>query len=119
MPLEWRVRFGREVADRDIETEASKISATLLKHPTGFGDTEHIRIGLAWQPDHEIELHFAITVLHSRADALQQVFIRKPLVHDVPQPLGPGLRSEGETGLPCTAEDVSDVLVEAVHPLAG
>ena len=118
VPLKGCVWLRCEVADGGVEAEAAQITATLLKHPTGFGDAEHIGIGLSRKPDHEIELDLAVSVLHRRTDALQQVIVGQPLVDDVAQTLRAGFRSEGESCLACTSENVGDVLVETVHPLA-
>ena len=119
MPLEGGVGLGREVADREIQLQAAQIGAIALQIAAGFGDAQHVRIGLTGQADHEIELDLAVAVLHRRANAAQQLPIGKPLVDDVAQALAAGLRRKGEAGLAGAAKDVGDVLVEAVHPLAG
>ena len=75
MPLKGSVGLRCEVADGGVEAEAAQIAATLLKHPTGFGDAEHIGIGLSRKPDHEIELDLAVSVLHGRTDAMQEVIV--------------------------------------------
>eukprot|EP00959_Pyramimonas_sp_CCMP1952_P037729 790004-Pyramimonas_sp.AAC.2 len=50
----------------------------------------------------------------------QQFFVGKPLVDDVAQPLGASLGSEGQPALAKpTADDVCNVVVEHVDPLAG
>ena len=50
---------------------------------------------------------------------MEQVVIRKPFVDDVPQPLGPGLRREGQSGLAGSPEDVGNVVIKAIDPLTG
>ena len=119
MPLEWCVGLGREVADGDVEVETPQITTTLLKHHAGIGDAEHIGIGLSRQADHEIQLHLAVPVLHGGTNAVEQVVVGQPLVDDVAQALGTGLRRKREAGLARSAEDVGDVLIKPVHPLAG
>ena len=119
VPLERRVRLRREVADGDVEIESPKIPAALLQHHAGVRDAEHIGVRLPRQTDHEIQLDLAIAVLHGCTNAMEQVVIRKPFVDDVPQPLGPGLRREGQSGLAGSPEDVGNVVIKAIDPLTG
>ena len=119
VPLEGGVGLGREIADREIQLQTAQIGAIALQIAAGFGNAEHVGVGLTGQADHEIELDFAVAVLHRRANAAQQLPIGEPLVNDVAQALAAGLRRKGEAGLAGAAEDVGDVLVEAIHPLAG
>ena len=119
MPLEGGVGLGREIADREIQLQAAQIGAIALQIAAGFGNAEHVGVGLTGQADHEIELDLAVAVLHRRANAAQQLRVGEPLVNDVAQALAAGLRRKGEAGLAGAAKDMGDVLVEAIHPLAG
>ena len=119
VPLERRVGLGREVADREVQLQPPQVAALLLQGAAGVGDADHIGVGFTGQADHEIELHLAVAVLHGGADAPQQLRVGQPLVDDVAQALGAGFRGEGEARLAVAAKDVGDVLVEAIHPLAG
>ena len=119
MPLKRRMRLRGEIADGDVETEATQIAAAIEQHPTGLGNAEHIGIGLTRQPDHEIELHLAEAVLHCRADSIHKICIREPFVHDVSQPLGAGFRCKRQARLAGAPKDVSDVVIKTIHPLTG
>jgi len=119
VPLKRRVRLRREIADGDVEAQAPQIPATLLQHPAGLGNAEHIGIRLPRKTDHEIELDLAIAVLHRRSDPLQQVVIGQPLVDDVAQALRACFRREGQPRLAGATKNVGNVLIKAIHPLAG
>ncbi|CAI8242496.1 MAG: Uncharacterised protein [Prochlorococcus marinus str. MIT 9313] len=108
-----------EVTNRDLQVQSPKIPALLLQHLTGIGNAKHILIRFARQSDHEVELDLAKAVLHRRADPLQQVGVRQTFIDNVPQALTASLRREGETGLTSTANDVSDIIIKAIDPLAG
>ena len=118
VPLKGGVGLGREVADREIQLQPAQIPAALLQRAAGVGDAEHVVVALAGQADHEIELDLAIAGLHRRADAAQQFLVAEALVDDVAQALGAGFGGEGEPRLAGTAEDMGDVGVEAIDPLA-
>ena len=64
------MRFGSEITDGDVEIEPSQITTALLQHRASFNNSEDIGIHLPGQSDHEIELHFAVTVLHRNTDAI-------------------------------------------------
>ena len=119
VPLEGGVGLGREVGDGEVELQPAQIAALLLEGAAGVGNAEHVGVGFAGQADHEVELHLAIAALHGGADASQQLGVGETLVHDVAQALGAGLRRKGEATLAGTAQDVGDVAVETVDPLAG
>ena len=119
VPLKRGVGLGREIADRDVQVQPTQVTAALLEHHAGLGNAENIGIRLTGEADHEVQLHLAVSVLHGRADAMQQVVIGEALVDDVAESLCPGLRGEGETRFPRAAKDVGNVFIEAIHPLAG
>ena len=119
VPLERGMGLGREITDRDVELQTAEITAALLEHCAGFGDAKDIGIGFSRQTDHEIELHLAVTVLHRSADPVQQVLIGQTLVDDVAETLGSGLRRERQSRLATSPENVGDVVIKAIHPLAG
>ena len=117
VPLERGVGLGREVADGQVEFQPSQVPALLLQRPAGLGDAQNVGIRFTGQADHEIELDLAVAALHGGTNAPQQLCIRQPLIHDVPQTLGAGLGREGQTSPPGAAQDVGDVAVEAINPL--
>ena len=119
MPLKRRMRLRGEITDGDVEIEATQIAAAIEQHPTGLSNAEHIGIGLTRQSDHEIELHLAEAVLHCRADSSDKICIREAFVHDVSQPLGAGFRCKRQARLAGAPEDMSDVVIKPIHPLAG
>ena len=111
------VGLGSEIADRDVQVQATQITAALLQHHAGLSNAADIGIRLTRKADHEIQLHLAIAVLHGGADAMQQVVISQALVDDVAESLCTGLRGEGQTRFPRSAQDVRDVFIKAIHPL--
>ena len=91
----------------------------LLQAPTGGGNCEHICIGFPRQANHEIQLDLAVAGLHRRADALQQFIVGQAFVDDVAQALAAGFGGEGEAGPTGAPQDVGNIGIEAVDPLAG
>ena len=91
----------------------------LLQAPTGGGNCEHICIGFPRQANHEIQLDLAVTGLHRRADALQQFGVAEAFVDDVAQALAAGFGGEGEAGPTGAPQDVGNIGIKAVNPLAG
>ena len=121
MPLERRVGLGREVGDRQSELNplATARAALPLKPTDGFRNPQHIRIGFPGQPNHEIELDFVPTLFPGGFHAPQQFLIGQALINDVPQALGSRFRGKGQAALARAPEDIGDVLIEAIDPLAG
>ena len=83
VPLERRVGLWGEVADGDIQAQATKIATALLEHHAGVDDAQHIGIRFTGKTDHEVQLHLAVAVLHRRADAIEKVVVRQSFVDDV------------------------------------
>jgi len=119
VPLEGGVGFGGEIADGEIQLQATQVAALLLQAPAGGGNCEDIGIGFPRQADDEIQLDLAVAGLHRRADALQEFSVGQTFVDDVAQALAAGLGGEGEAGPTGAAEDVGNIGIEAVDPLAG
>ena len=119
VPLEGGVGLGGEIADGEVELQPPQITALLLQGAAGLSNAQDVGIGLPRQANHEIELDLAIAALHGGTDPPQQLGVGQALVDDVPQALGAGLGRKGQARLAGPAQDVGDVLVEAVDPLTG
>ncbi len=121
MPLERRVRLGREIGDGDIEIQAAAVGGTAfaLQPAHGFRNSQHIGVGFPRQPNHEIELDFVPTLFPGGFDALEQFGVGEAFVHNVAQALGARFRGKGQPARSRPPQHIGNVFVKAIDPLTG
>ena len=84
-----------------------------------ISDAQHVLVGFRGQAQHEIQLHGAVPPGEGRAAGLQQVLLGNVLVDHVPEPLGPGLRGEGQTGFAALGQPLHQAHGEIIRPQTG
>ena len=116
-PLEGRVRLRAEGrhARRDRQPPARRGG-----HPRGeLRDADDVLLGLARQPDHEVELQRPPPEVCEQPRGLEQLLLPVLLLDHVAQPLRPGLGGEGEARLPDAPDLLEDTRRQRVDARRG
>jgi len=90
-------------------------------HDTGcqISNAQHVLIGLRGQAQHEVQLHGVVAPGKGRAAGLKQILLGDIFIDDIPQPLGTGLRGEGQAALAALGQPLHQVHGEVVRPQTG
>mmetsp|Transcript_7023 Transcript_7023/g.19820 ORF Transcript_7023/g.19820 Transcript_7023/m.19820 type:complete len:283 (+) Transcript_7023:1175-2023(+) len=120
VPLEGCVGLWGEVRDGDVHGDVhSPLPALHLQTPDCIHNAKNVFVAFPWEANHEVQLDLVPAPLPGGLHAPEQLLISEALVDDVPQPLCACLGGKGKPAATHTVvNDVGDVVVKAVHPLA-
>ena len=124
-PLEGRkgLRHKEGRADADLALAVSLLFWYLVISDRDligkFRNCAHILLRLRGQPQHKRELYLVPAALKGHAGPLQDILSGQSLVDHIPEPLGTGLRREGQTALSHVLHLAHHIQGKGVDPQGG
>eukprot|EP00205_Picochlorum_sp_RCC944_P005008 CAMPEP_0182616094 /NCGR_PEP_ID=MMETSP1330-20130603/37125_1 /TAXON_ID=464278 /ORGANISM="Picochlorum sp., Strain RCC944" /LENGTH=288 /DNA_ID=CAMNT_0024836109 /DNA_START=30 /DNA_END=896 /DNA_ORIENTATION=+ len=121
VPLERRVGLWREIGDGHVDGQVPPATSAFLLQPLDrLVDAHDVLVRLTGEADHEVQLDLPPSLVPGGFHAAKELLVRQTLVDDVPHALCAGLGGKREAApLARVANDVGDVVIETVNPLAG
>ena len=121
LPLERREGLRDEERCGQVDGEAPLLVAGVLLPglddlPDQLRDAQHVLVGLRGQAQHEIELHIVPAAGEGRGAGGQNLFLGDVFIDGVPEPLGSGLRREGQAAFPHPLDLQHQVPGEVIRP---